>query len=109
MTVNDIEKVDYAIRNRPSRFKFQKKFDNPCVEIRKQFIGDWAHQVDNVNLDQVFRLQESQRESLSLQTALKRLECLSEEDLQKIAHNRYLERLDKGIAGSAEEDWQYAE
>jgi len=37
MTVNDISKVDDALKNRPSRFKFTREFNNPDIEIRKKY------------------------------------------------------------------------
>lgn len=40
MTVNNIEKVDAALKDRPSRFKFVKQIDNPPYEIRKRILGN---------------------------------------------------------------------
>jgi len=40
MTVNDIEKVDIALKARPSRFKFVKHIDDPPYEVRKRILGD---------------------------------------------------------------------
>lgn len=40
MTVNDIEKVDVALKARPSRFKFIKHIDNPPYEVRKRILGN---------------------------------------------------------------------
>jgi len=40
MTVNDIERVDGALKARPSRFKFVKQIDNPPYEVRKRILND---------------------------------------------------------------------
>jgi len=59
MTVNDINKVDDALKNRPSRFKFTRHFDNPNIEIRKKILPeDWVQETNGYNLDQIFRLKE---------------------------------------------------
>lgn len=56
MTVNDIEKVDDSIKNRPSRFKYLVEFINPNFEIRLKILGDktLAESTEGYNLDQVF-------------------------------------------------------
>lgn len=60
MTVNDIDKVDIALKNRPSRFKFVKYFTNPSIETRKKLLPkDLAEKCDGYNLDQIFKLKES--------------------------------------------------
>lgn len=60
MTVNDIEKVDPALKNRPSRFKFVKHFDNPSEKIRRKLLSeDLVKQTEGLNLDQIFRLKEN--------------------------------------------------
>lgn len=59
MTVNDIGKVDSALRNRPSRFKFVRKFDNPTLDIRRGLLPEgWVAAAEGLNLDQVMRLKE---------------------------------------------------
>ena len=40
MTVNDIKKVDVALKNRPSRFKFIRHIGDPPYEVRKRILGN---------------------------------------------------------------------
>lgn len=56
MTVNDIEKVDESIKNRPSRFRYVVEFVNPNFETRMKILGDkkLAEETHGLNLDQVF-------------------------------------------------------
>jgi hypothetical protein len=59
MTVNDIGKVDEALKNRPSRFKFVREFGNPDMEVRTRILGpENAADSDGMSLDQVFRMAE---------------------------------------------------
>lgn len=75
MTVNDIEKVDPALKDRPSRFKFTRCFGNPSVEVRNKLLPiDWIDQTDGLNLDQIFRLKEYQEKNLSLEESLMMIE-----------------------------------
>lgn len=110
MTVNDIEKVDPALRNRPSRFKFTRFFDNPGLEVRKKLLPiEWAEMTDGLNLDQIFRLKEYNEQGIDLNAAVKMLEKeISQEQIQKKAYARYQERIAKNIEGDAESDWQYS-
>ncbi len=76
MTVNDIDKVDDALKNRPSRFKFTRHFGNPDHNIRCKLIPeDWSNQIGNLNLnlDQIFRLKEYYDTGINLEMALKKL------------------------------------
>lgn len=76
MTVNDIDKVDDALKNRPSRFKFTRNFDNPDHETRCKLIPtEWSEKVGglSLNLDQVFRLREYSEIGLGVDDALKKL------------------------------------
>lgn len=62
MTVNDINKVDDALKNRPSRFKFVREFGNPDIEVRRKILGsEIAEEAEGMNLDQVFRMAELKR------------------------------------------------
>lgn len=55
MTVNDIDKVDDALRNRPSRFRFVREFANPSREIAARMLPEEnASDLDGMNLDQIF-------------------------------------------------------
>ena len=59
MTVNDIEKVDDALKNRPSRFKFVKHFDNPSLEVRRKILPENLLEIsDGKSLDQIFKIKE---------------------------------------------------
>lgn len=59
MTVNDIDKVDEALKNRPSRFKFVKHFDNPSIEIRKKILPcDLSNIHEGKSLDQILNVKE---------------------------------------------------
>lgn len=66
MTVNDIEKVDDALKNRPSRFKFVKNFGNPSFDTRVKLLGckKTAQKTDGYNLDQIFKVKEKMELSL---------------------------------------------
>lgn len=75
MTVNDIEKVDIALKNRPSRFKFVRHFTNPDEVTRTKLLpADWVAATGNYNLDQIFRLKEYASKGLSLSEAMKLLD-----------------------------------
>jgi len=110
MTVNDIEKVDPALRSRPSRFKFTRHFDNPSLEVRKKILpADWAEATKSFNLDQIFRLKEYHDQGIDFYTAVKMLEKeIPQEEIHKKAYARYQERIANNIQGDAESDWQYA-
>lgn len=59
MTVNDINKVDEALKNRPSRFKFVKHFDNPSLSVRMKFLPEKiAEESEGQSLDQVLKTKE---------------------------------------------------
>lgn len=76
MTVNDIKKVDEALSNRPSRFKFVTGFNNPNFEMKSELLGpDWGELVKEheINLDQTLRLKEFKELGLKLEDALFKL------------------------------------
>jgi hypothetical protein len=59
MTVNDIEKVDDALKSRPSRFKFVRHFANPTLEVRKKILPErLLDSSDGKSLDQILRIKE---------------------------------------------------
>lgn len=61
MTVNDINNVDWALKDRPTRFKFTKFIDNPCEEIRHSiFDGDerLIAKTKGHNLDRILTLRD---------------------------------------------------
>lgn len=110
MTVNDINKVDTALRNRPSRFKYTRNFDNPSSTVRRKLLPeDWVEKSDGLNLDQIFRLSEYQNQGLSFDESIKMLEKdFDEDEIRLAAYDRFIQRLDESIQGTAEEDWSYA-
>ena len=92
MTVNDIEKVDEALKNRPSRFKFSRCFENPSLNLRQKLLpADWALNADGLNLDQVFRLKEYFSLGQSFSEAMAKLDVKQESDKQikKLAVDDY--------------------
>jgi SpoVK/Ycf46/Vps4 family AAA+-type ATPase len=59
MTVNDIDKVDEALKNRPSRFKFVREFGNPDLKMRSMLLPPAvAKKSGGMSLDQIFRTAE---------------------------------------------------
>ena len=55
MTVNDLGKVDPAIKERPSRFKFVREFKRPDKDLRARILGeDQADETEGLSLDQIF-------------------------------------------------------
>lgn len=56
MTVNDLDKVDHSLKERPSRFKFVREFGPPTDEVRMRILKD-QKLVDlsrGMSLDKVF-------------------------------------------------------
>jgi hypothetical protein len=65
MTVNDLDKVDEALKNRPSRFKYVKHFANPSLETRMKLLPpDVAKSTEGCSLDQVFKAKESYEKTI---------------------------------------------
>lgn len=88
MTVNYIEKVDPAMRNRPSRFKYVRKFDNPSAKIRAKLIPE-VDLPDGLNLDQLMRVREYLGAGLDLPTALRNINDVNEEEMNMLAYLEY--------------------
>ncbi len=111
MTVNNIDKVDWALKNRPSRFKFLRKFDNPELETRAKLLPmEWAEKTDGLNLDQIFRLQEFHAQGLSLYQARSNLgQGDRQKEIERLAYEAYQARIRAGLAGDPEGDWLQAE
>jgi hypothetical protein len=111
MTVNDIEKVDDALRNRPSRFKFVKKFDNPSFETRCNILSeDWAQLSAGMNLDQIYRLKEYKDQGLSFKSSMEKLgKNIGYHQINKIAESVYKRRIACNLPGSDKDDWFFAE
>ena len=59
MTVNDIDKVDQALKKRPSRFKFVREFSNPDPgTLSKLLPEENPSDLAGMNLDQMFMMLE---------------------------------------------------
>jgi len=76
MTVNDIDMVSNALKNRPSRFKYVREFTNPSIELRTEILGDYelAESVGDVSLDQLFKIKDYKE--INGNTILKELETI---------------------------------
>lgn len=74
MTANDIDKVDHALRNRPSRFKYVRKFDNPSESVRSALLGSWTESMPSMNLDQLMRAGEYKSGGCTVEQALAKLD-----------------------------------
>jgi len=64
MTVNDISKVDVALKTRPSRFKFVREFLNPDISVRERILGndpEILKKTEGMSLDGVFSLCDSMK------------------------------------------------
>lgn len=60
MTVNNIDKVDDALKNRPSRFKFVREFGNPSLNTRLKLLPEnLAIESEGQSLDMIFKIKES--------------------------------------------------
>lgn len=59
MTVNEINKVDVSLKQRPSRFKFVREFGNPSEEVRKKILPSFLlKESEGKSLDQVFMMKD---------------------------------------------------
>lgn len=69
MTANEIEKVDYALKSRPSRFKFVREFSNPGIDTAKRLLPEEnPSNLEGMNLDQMFMMLEVKKGSLTTLT-----------------------------------------
>jgi hypothetical protein len=110
MTVNHIDHVDPALRNRPSRFKYVKHFGNPGYELREKLLGaDWANKTEHLNLDQIFRLSEYHAEGCDFLESMNRLSSELKESVGEKAREIYKKRIAAGLPGTPEQDWAEAE
>lgn len=109
MTVNNVDHVDDALKNRPSRFKFVRKFDNPGPELRERMLGDWSVAAVGLNLDQTFRLAEYKSAGFQLGKALSLMSKELRPAIEGRAHEIYRHRISNGRTGTPDEDWSLAE
>jgi hypothetical protein len=71
LTANNIEKIDDALKFRPSRFKIVREFKNPTQETIQNFLQpSWAKNAPDVNYDQLIRLTEFQNQKVKFTKAL---------------------------------------
>lgn len=74
MTVNDIEKVDDSLKNRPSRFKYVIEFPNPNLEFIRQIIKDPEYaKLSGMNLDQILTIKQYLQMGFSIDDSLKKI------------------------------------
>lgn len=76
MTANDIGKVDSALKSRPSRFKYVRKFDNPSEGVRSALLSSWESVMPSLNLDQLMRAHEYKSQGDSVEQALAKLDMV---------------------------------
>jgi hypothetical protein len=71
LTANNIDKIDDALKFRPSRFKIVREFKNPSPETISNFLKpSWAKHVPELNFDQLIRLTEFQNQKIKFTNAL---------------------------------------
>lgn len=75
MTVNDIEKVDDSLKNRPGRFKYVIEFPNPSLEIIEKLVNnhEYAKKMLGMNLDQAITVSKYIESGVGFEDSLKRL------------------------------------
>lgn len=75
MTVNDIEKVDDSLKDRPSRFKYVIEFPNPNFQlIEKLFENyEYARKIEGMNLDQILTVKQYIDSGVSIEDSIKRV------------------------------------
>ena len=75
MTTNDIEKIDYSLKNRPSRFKYIVEFYNPDYTLRQSLLksDEYAQKTEGFNLDQIIRIKEFVESGNSIEDSLSKI------------------------------------
>lgn len=75
MTTNDIEKIDNALKNRPSRFKYIIEFYNPDHTLRESLLqnSEYAEKTNGFNLDQLIRIKEFLDSGDSIEESLSKI------------------------------------
>jgi hypothetical protein len=75
MTVNDIDKVDSALKNRPSRFKYVIEFPNPNIDfINKLIVDDQkALKLLGRNLDQILTVNQYLKTNCDFDDAINKI------------------------------------
>ena len=110
MTVNDIEKIDMALKNRPSRFKYVRHINNPNRDIRARLLPEkWVDLCEGFNLDQLFRMKEFYNAGYDFESSIKKLDKnLDSLRISILAQKIYEDRIKNQIDGDANTDWQKA-
>ncbi len=75
MTVNDINKVDDSLKDRPSRFKYVIEFPNPSFTLIEKLFenNDYAKKLEGMNLDQVLTVREYIKSGVDIEEAILRV------------------------------------
>lgn len=75
MTTNSIDKIDYSLKNRPSRFKYVIEFHNPQNEIREKILGckEFVEKTEGLSLDQTIKVKEFLNNGLTIDKSLDRI------------------------------------
>ena len=87
MTVNDIGKVDDALKSRPSRFKYVRRFDNPGESVRSSILASWSDRMPSLNLDQLLRVHEYKSQGDSVEQALVKLDIPTPSEKKSFCDN----------------------
>ena len=106
MTANDIEKVDNSLKCRPSRFKIVREFPNPTKEVIDKFVPEpWNNHFKDLNYDQLMRVAEFKNQGYSITKVFEMLSLELPKEVFNMAEQIYNNRIEKGINGTAEEDF----
>ena len=75
MTVNDITKVDFSLKERPSRFKYCIEFSNPSLELVQSLLGQKENidEVAGMNLDQILTIKNYIEKGISTKDAIDKI------------------------------------
>ena len=75
MTVNYITKVDFSLKERPSRFKYCIEFSNPSLELVQSLLGQKENidEVAGMNLDQILTIKNYIEKGISTKDAIDKI------------------------------------
>jgi len=82
MTVNTIDKVDPALRYRPSRFKYVKELPYPNKEVCKEILGEYGHRLVGHSLDALLFIKDRLSVGASLEDAIKEIDEIRDNSLK---------------------------
>ena len=89
MTANNIDKVDVALKYRPSRFRYVRELTAPSVEICEEILGSNAHAFEGCSLDILLFVKDLLAQGLTLAQAKREIQNMkqsiehAESELQK--------------------------